>query len=69
LAFLRRRHAGWLRRAAVRIVGRTELLLSRVAPVVLRLLRLLRLLVRPLSAGVSGRRMLLMAARPVTRLR
>ena len=57
-------YAGWLRGAAVRIVGRAELL-GRVAPVV----RLLLVRTGPMRAGVPGRRGLFMAARPGARLR
>ena len=61
-----------MRCAAVRIVGGTELLgvlLRRIAPVVRLLLR--RLLVRTgsVARGISGRRVLLMPAGPVPRLR
>src|SRR6185295_3855730 len=70
LAHGRHRHASWLlRSAAVRVVGRTELLLGRVAPVVRLLLRGLLVRVTPVRTGVSRRRVLLMATGPVTRLR
>ena len=56
---------GRLRGAAVRVVGRAELLLGRIAPVV----GLLLVRTGPVRTRVSGRRVLLRAAGPGARLR